>query len=376
MKRKQAFSFARILLTWNRKNNNRKMPWKGEKDPYKIWLSEIILQQTRVEQGLKYYQHFTTAFPDIHKLANAPDEKIYKHWEGLGYYTRCRNLITTARYISGDLKGKFPDNYEEIKKLKGVGPYTAAAIASFAFDLPHAVLDGNVFRVLARIYGIDKPIDSTEGKIFFTRLANELLDRQLPGLYNQAIMDFGAVICKPRPACRQCPFKKYCSAFLTNKIDILPVKSKKTSIRKRWFYYILAVQKDKFAIHQRLKKDIWHNLFEFPLIESGKELNQKQILKEAERMGFIEKKFYEVRSVSPVLSQRLSHQLIKGQFIKLKLGRRPRKLQDILWVSQEEVKKYAFPKFINQYMQKNQDMRDYPGVFPGKNGRKKIHISV
>ena len=203
------------------------MPWKGEKDPYKIWVSEIILQQTRVEQGLKYYTNFISTFADIDELAAAADQKIYKAWEGLGYYTRCRNLIETARHISRNLNGKFPQRYEEIKKLKGIGSYTASAIASFAFDEPYAVVDGNVFRVISRIFGINKPIDSTQGKIFFTRLANELLDEQNPALYNQAIMDFGAVICKPIPICKNCPFSKHCKAFKNGSVFSLPVKSKK-----------------------------------------------------------------------------------------------------------------------------------------------------
>lgn len=204
------------------------MPWKGEKDPYKIWLSEIILQQTRVEQGLSYYNNFIKTFPDIQQLAKAKDEKIFKLWEGLGYYTRCRNLIASARFVAKEKKGKFPDSYEEIKALKGVGPYTAAAISSFAFNLPHAVVDGNVFRVLARVFGIDKPTDTTEGKKYFTQLAEELLDKKRPGLYNQAIMDFGAMICKPAsPLCATCCFKKHCIAFQRDRINELPVKEKK-----------------------------------------------------------------------------------------------------------------------------------------------------
>src|SRR5437773_3028530 len=164
------FDFARILLHWNKNKNKRKMPWKGEKDPYKIWLSEIILQQTRVEQGLRYYENFIKAFPNIEKLAKTQDDRVYKLWEGLGYYSRCKNLLATARTIMNDYKGKFPDDYEEIIKLKGVGPYTASAIASFAFDQPYAVLDGNVFRILARIFGIKKTIDLPEGKKYFNDL--------------------------------------------------------------------------------------------------------------------------------------------------------------------------------------------------------------
>ena len=225
--------FSKRLLEWNQRNNKREMPWKGEKDPYKIWLSEIILQQTRVEQGLKYYNNFIKAFPDVQALAKTQDAKIFKLWEGLGYYSRCRNLIASARFIAKERKGKFPGTYDDIKSLKGVGPYTAAAIASFAFNLPYAVVDGNVFRVLARVFGINKPIDSAEGKTFFNELATELLDKKQPGLYNQAIMDFGAVVCKPAlPLCTKCIIKKNCFAFLNNKVNELPVKEKKIFIRK------------------------------------------------------------------------------------------------------------------------------------------------
>ena len=344
--------FSGILLKWNREQNNRQMPWKGEKDPYKIWLSEIILQQTRVEQGLNYYNNFIKTFPDVHKLAKAADEKIFKLWEGLGYYTRCRNLIATARLISKERKGKFPDTYEEIKALKGIGPYTAAAIASFAFNLPHAVVDGNVFRVLARVFGIDKPVDSTEGKQFFTALANELLDKKQPGLYNQAIMDFGAVVCKPaKPLCGQCVFKNNCTAFRDNRVHELPVKEKKTLIRKRWFYYLVPEYQQEMAICQRNEKDIWRELYEFPLIEAKKELKQKNILQQAEKKGLLSKGNYEVMAVSSRFRQQLSHQLIAGQFIQVKLKKKPALKKDWFWVARKKIVRYTFPKFINQYLQ-------------------------
>lgn len=343
--------FAPLLLNWNKEKNNRQMPWKGEKDPYKIWLSEIILQQTRVEQGLNYYNTFIKTFPDIHKLAKAPDEKIFKLWEGLGYYTRCRNLIATARYISKELKGKFPSSYEDIKALKGIGPYTAAAISSFAFNLPHAVVDGNVFRVLARIFGIKNPIDSTEGKKLFTALANELLDKKEPGLYNQAIMDFGAVVCKPAaPLCSTCVFKKHCAAFFENIIHELPVKEKKITIRKRWFYYLVLEYKNEIAIRQRTEKDIWQDLFEFPLIEPVGERDRKKILQEAEKKKWLTKKDYELLTVSPLFKQQLSHQLIAGQFIKIKLNSKYNSAKEWIWVSKNKAVKYAFPQFINQYL--------------------------
>ncbi len=327
------------------------MPWKGEKDPYKIWLSEIILQQTRVEQGLNYYNNFIKTFPDIHKLAKAADEKVFKLWEGLGYYSRCRNLLVTARYISKVLKGKFPDNYEDIRKLKGVGPYTAAAISSFAFNLPYAVVDGNVFRVLARIFGITVPIDSTDGKKYFATLADNLLDKKQPGFYNQAIMDFGAVVCKPvAPLCLNCGFKKFCSAFINNKINELPVKEKKISIKKRWFYYLVLEYKNEIAIRQRIEKDIWQDLYEFPLIETEKEIDKKNILKQAEKNKWVHKGKYELLAVSPLFKQQLSHQLIAGQFIKLKLKGKHDPAINWIWVTKSRIGKFAFPRFINQYL--------------------------
>ncbi len=309
--------FASILLKWDREQNTRQMPWKEEKDPYKIWLSEIILQQTRVEQGLNYYKNFIKTYPDIRQLARATDEKVFKLWEGLGYYTRCRNLIATARHISNELKGKFPESYKDIKALKGIGPYTAAAISSFAFNLPHAVVDGNVFRVLARIFGIDKPIDSTEGKKYFTALAEELLDKKQPGKYNQAIMDLGAVICKPQPVCSVCVFQEDCYAFQHKKINELPVKKKKIAIKKRWFYYLVLEYKNEIVLQQRTEKDIWQGLYEFPMIEAPHEWPVKKIIQEARKKKWLMKDNYIIVSVSPLYKQQLSHQLIAGQFITL-----------------------------------------------------------
>ena len=343
-------TFPAFLLKWNREQNTRQMPWKGEKDPYKIWLSEIILQQTRVGQGLSYYNNFIKMFPDIHKLAKAHDSTIFKLWEGLGYYTRCRNLIVTARYISKERKGKFPDTYESIKALKGIGPYTAAAISSFAFNLPHAVVDGNVFRVLARVFGIDTPVDSTAGKKIFTALADELLDKKTPGLYNQVIMDFGAVQCKPAaPLCTKCVFKKKCFAFLNNKVNELPVKEKKITIRKRWFYYLVLEYKNEIAIRRRIEKDIWQGLYEFPLIETEKETDKKNILQNIEKKKWLLKNNFEIVSVSSLFKQQLSHQLIAGQFLTLRLKQKPVQKNDWIWVTKAKAGKYAFPRFINQY---------------------------
>lgn len=343
--------FTRTLLKWNKEKNERSMPWKGEKDPYRIWLSEIILQQTRVDQGLNYYNNFIKTFPGVHQLAAAPDKKVFKLWEGLGYYTRCRNLLATARYISKDLNGKFPDTYDNIKALKGIGPYTAAAISSFAFGLPHAVVDGNVFRVLARIFGIAKAVDSTAGKKLFTTLAEKLLDKKLPGLYNQAIMDFGAVICKPAvPLCSDCVFNKNCFAFLHNKIKVLPVKEKKIRIRKRWFYYLVLEYKNEIAIRRRTAKDIWQDLYEFPLVETTQKENSTFIVQQAEKNKWLKENHFGWGPISGLFSQQLSHQLISGQFIKLQLKQKPPATSDWVWVTKKSISKYPFPGFINQYL--------------------------
>ena len=259
--------FQKNLLRWHA-GHRRPMPWKGERDPYKIWLSEIILQQTRVEQGLPYYEKFVAAYPRVQQLADAPLDEVLKLWEGLGYYSRARNLHTTARYVAQTLSGQFPDNYAGLRALKGVGDYTAAAIASFAYDLPHAVLDGNVYRVLARYFGIGEAIDTSSGKKIFEALAQDLLDAKQPGAYNQAIMDFGAGQCTPRqPACSACPLAPRCQALLCGRVEALPYKSKTTGKKPRFFAYAVFYQHDRVWVQRRNADDIWKNLYEFPLLE-------------------------------------------------------------------------------------------------------------
>lgn len=349
-KSKQVF-FTKQLLLWNEKYNTRQMPWKGEKEPYKIWLSEIILQQTRVEQGLEYYNHFIKSFPTVKHLAKAPDTKVFKLWEGLGYYTRCKNLIATAKYISGELNGKFPDKYDDILALKGVGPYTAAAIGSFAFNIPKAVVDGNVFRVLSRYFGIDTPIDSIEGKKIFSALADELLDKKKPGVYNQAIMDFGAIICKPQlPFCNNCLLSKNCIAFIDKKINVLPVKGKSISKKTRWFYYLIAEYKGGQYVKMRGAKDIWENLYEFILFEEPEAIAIDKLFSSKKVKSFFGKEKTEVVSVSGIYKQQLTHQTICGQFIRIKL-RKPLRIADYELLSKDEINHRPFPKFINQYLQ-------------------------
>lgn len=345
--------FTENLLFWNAAHNARIMPWKGEKDPYRIWLSEIILQQTRVEQGLDYYNRFIEQYPTVSLLAAAPENDVFKLWEGLGYYSRCRNLIASARYIAFDLKGNFPESYEEILKMKGVGPYTAAAVSSFAYNLPHAVVDGNVLRVLARFFGIDLPIDSNEGKKYFAELAQSLLDKASPSLYNQAIMDFGATICKPQlPLCATCVLQKECTAFNNNQINELPVKEKKLKKRSRFFYYVIAEFDNKIYVRKRTEKDIWQSLFEFKLFEKEEKITAEELLGSPELQNFAGKGF-RVQSISKFYKQQLTHQLIEGIFIHIILSAPPAD-DEMEAIEKSNIGTLAFPRFMTRFFEERQ----------------------
>ena len=342
--------FRNKLLKWNRTYNDRKMPWKGEKDPYRIWLSEIILQQTRVEQGWAYYVKFIKTFPSIKHLAKATDERVFKLWEGLGYYSRCKNLLATARIIVQEHNAIFPNEYEAIKKLKGIGPYTAAAIASFAFDKPYAVVDGNVQRIFSRYFGITTPVDSGAGKKLFFELAKALLDKERPAIYNQAIMDFGAVICKPKnPLCTLCTQRKDCIAFKLDQVKSLPVKEKSIIKKDRWFYYFLFVIGNKIYVRKRTKKDIWQNLYEFVLDETNMSVPNAGI-KPGILKRFIGRQPFIIVSVSSVYRQQLSHQYINGQFMVVSIKKEPRGLKQYELIEKNKIKRLAFPALINRYL--------------------------
>ena len=327
------------------------MPWKGESDPYRIWLSEIILQQTRVEQGMAYYQKFILRFPTIQDLANAPEKEVFKFWEGLGYYNRCRNLIAAAKKIAFEKKGLFPSSYNLLLQLPGIGPYTAAAIASFAFGLPYAVVDGNVERVLARYFGISTPVGSVSGKKLYSTLAAELLDRKEPAVFNQAIMDFGATICKPQnPLCEVCVQAEKCQSFQQGWTTRLPLKIKAAVRKNRYLYYfIVEKKKGKIWIRERTGKDIWKNLYEFVLWESGKIIPQKKLTQSAFFREQFGNRGLQIVHVSPVYSQLLTHQFITGCFVHL--DKPLSKLDGYQSVSVSKLKDYPFPKFIKDYIQ-------------------------
>jgi A/G-specific adenine glycosylase len=342
--------FRRSVLQWNLNKNDRKMPWKGVKDPYKIWLSEIMLQQTRVEQGMGYYIRFIKAFPTVQKLAQAPENHVFKLWEGLGYYSRCRNLIETAKKVSVEMGGSFPDSREGLLSLKGVGPYTASAIGSFAFGLPLAVLDGNVMRVLSRVFGIREPIDQPSVKKKMEEMASCLLDEKNPAAYNQAIMDFGAVVCKPQqPDCISCPFRKKCFANLHGMQAALPVKSKKIKNKERFIYYLVLEHGEKQLVRKRTGNDIWKGLYEFVWMEKD-EPQELDFLQNLSSWGFPSKRIKkQIIDVSEEIMHQLTHQKIRCQFIHIKIDQ-PVHLEGYTWHTKNAILQFPFPRLLTRYL--------------------------
>ncbi|WP_040490697.1 A/G-specific adenine glycosylase [Indibacter alkaliphilus] len=307
--------FVNTLLDWYPKHK-RDLPWRNTKDPYIIWLSEIILQQTRVAQGLPYFEKFLENYPKVQDLAYAPIEEIMRHWQGLGYYSRARNLHQCAQIVVDKYQGEFPDSYQELKKLKGIGSYTAAAIASFAFDEPVAVVDGNVFRLLSRYFGISTDIASSAGKREFESLANELVPPNSPGTFNQAIMEFGSLQCTPKsPDCTECPLKEGCFAHKERLVDALPVKINKVKVKERFFQYFHIECGNHSVVKERTKGDIWQGLYDFPMKESASK-------KEFEAAG-LELPFGLKNFVTPIVYESshiykhiLTHQRIFANFVK------------------------------------------------------------
>lgn len=344
-------SFLNAMKSWHDHVNNRTMPWKGIKDPYRIWLSEVILQQTRVEQGMAYYKRFTERFPTVQDLAQAPDNEVFKLWEGLGYYNRCRNLLATAREVSTRFNGRFPSTRAGLIALKGIGDYTAAAIGSFAFGLPLAVVDGNVLRVLARFFAIADPIDQQPGKTRLTGLADQLLDQQYPAAHNQAIMDLGATVCKPRlPQCGTCPLAKQCKAFASGTQDQYPVKSKKTIQKERFFYYLVLEAGGKKAVRQRVGKGIWSGLHEFILKETDEPATEREL----QSLSFWGVETATLRrgcwNLSETITHQLTHQKIHCRFLCAQIEK-PVPIDTYRWISQTALAEMAFPRLITRFME-------------------------
>lgn len=340
--------FSTELIRWYRRNK-RDLPWRDHKDPYRIWLSEIILQQTQVAQGLAYYLKFTETYPQVNALAKASEDEVLKLWQGLGYYSRARNLHAAAKHIHEQFKGVFPVSYPDIRALKGVGDYTAAAIASFAYNQPYAVVDGNVYRLLSRVFGIETPIDSTAAKKEFQELANSLLNKKNPAEHNQAIMEFGSQYCRPvNPDCSHCVLKHKCLAFQTGKVGLLPIKAKKTKIRKRFFnYVVLADPQQNITLHRRGGNDIWQGLYEFCLIETAQETSPEAFAASAAFKQLSGKK-YELLHVSKSYKHVLSHQHLHARFyvVKTALPTMPGKPSS----KPATLHKFAFPRLIEKFM--------------------------
>lgn len=304
---------AALLGAWYDRNR-RSLPWRETRDPYLIWLSEIILQQTRVVQGMDYYLRFARRYPTVQDLAAAPADEVMKLWEGLGYYSRARNLMAAARQVVEEWGGEFPRTAHDLGRLRGVGPYTAAAIASFAYDEPVAVVDGNVYRVLARLYDVDTPIDSTRGAKEFRALAEALLDRTHPARHNQAMMEFGALHCTPTsPRCTECPLADFCQAYAAGTVELRPVKQQRVKVRTRFLHYIIIEHDGKFLVHRREEGDIWAGLYEFVLVEREQPTPVEQLLDEL----FTSLARTTITRVTPLLLQerhRLTHQLLVADF--------------------------------------------------------------
>lgn len=335
--------FTLLITDWYRQNK-RELPWRNTNDPYLIWLSEIILQQTRVDQGLSYYLKFANQYPNVTALANASENDILNMWQGLGYYSRARNLHATAKHVTLNLNSDFPKSYLELLKLKGVGSYTAAAIASFSNKEPIVVVDGNVYRVLSRYFDIDTPIDSTDGKKQFSELAQSLLNPAEPDLFNQAIMEFGALQCTPKnPDCANCPLSSGCLAFANNTIASRPLKSKKTAVRDRYFHFLFFDDGENTIVEQRVSKDIWQNMYQFPLIET--EMNE-----EIENNTTIlpQKPEY----ISREIIHLLSHQRLHSRFYHF--TQLPTNLpSNWIVIPKINLQDYPLPRLIDRYLEEN-----------------------
>ncbi len=331
----------------------RDLPWRHTNDAYKIWVSEIILQQTRVAQGYDYYVSFVNRFPNVASLAAAEEDEVLRYWQGLGYYSRARNMHTAARYIVENFGGVFPSTYDDIRSLKGVGDYTAAAIASMAYNLPHAVVDGNVYRVLSRLFDIDIPIDTPAGKRYFTSLAYTLLDRGNPGLYNQSLMEFGALQCVPQGCdCKTCPLCEMCAAFALGKVDKLPVKQGKVVVKSRYFNYFAIECDGTTWLHKRENNDIWRNLYEYPLIETDSAIDLVELSQTEAYKRLFDGAGKVIYAAQPFTCRHvLTHRIIHAAFYTVRVEQPSRFLSHLIPVKLDDIDHYAVARLTELYWQ-------------------------
>ncbi|MDR9373504.1 MAG: A/G-specific adenine glycosylase [Schleiferiaceae bacterium] len=353
-------SFSRALLDWYERHK-RPLPWRTSKDPYIIWLSEIILQQTRVEQGLPYFHRFVEKYPTVEDLAQAPLDEVLKQWEGLGYYSRARNMHRAARQVAGADQGFFPDTAQGLAQLPGVGPYTSRAIASMAYGEAVAVLDGNVFRVMSRLEAEEAPINKPQNRALFQELVEQRLDHQRPGTFNQAIMELGALVCTPRkPACAQCPVQEHCKAYAAGNQEKYPVKVRRKAKKDRYLHYLFLRQEDKVALEQR-QEGIWQGLYQFPLVEATAALSPRELGAQAEKEGLLSRP-EEVSQASSVLPPHaLTHQQLHLQVFEVNLahGEAPG-AEGLEWVSVGRLKELAFPRPLRRWLDQKQLILPFP----------------
>ena len=337
-------TFSKLLLHWY-ETHGRSLPWVGEQDPYRIWLSEVLLQQTRVEQGMPYYLDFIRSYPTVFDLAAAPESEVLKKWEGLGYYNRARNMLATARLIS-EKGGTFPDTPDELRKLKGIGPYTANAIASFAFGYPAAVVDGNVYRILSRVFGVAESPDLPEGKKRFATLADDVLDRKRPAAFNQAMMDLGSLVCTPvKPDSDHCPLAGICYARKQEMQTSFPVRKKRTQRSERYYHYIIVRKNGKWLIRQRTEQDFWKGLWEFPCLESDRLRTWNLICRQ---LGW-NTSFLQKPEVLGPFRQQLTHRTVHARVFVLQDLPEPFNLwPEAVWVDEEKLSDHAFPVLIRR----------------------------
>lgn len=340
--------FTTTLLNWHA-DNPRNLPWKKCTDVYSIWLSEIIMQQTRVEYGTKYFLKFKQLFPTVKKLAEADLQEVMKAWEGLGYYSRARNLHQTAKLVAGEFDGYFPTTYEGLQKLKGIGPYTAAAIASFAYQIPKAAIDGNAYRLLSRYFGIHSPIDIAKGKKRFQALGDDLIAEAEPACFNQAVMNFGALVCKPKPLCNECPLQTTCYAYKTGKQLLLPIKKSKPSIQKRYFTYFLHCDEHALLIQERTKNDIWKNLHQFYLNENDKQTPWEKVLQQSKWSK--QNLPFTIGKTILNQTQQLTHQKIHVNLVVVHWKNLP-EIESFKKVNWKDLPNFAFPKVLNVILKK------------------------
>ena len=351
-------NISNILIIWY-KDNARDLPWKFDKDPYKIWVSEIILQQTRVEQAKSYYLNFISQFPTLQSLANAPLDQLLRLWQGLGYYSRARNMHAAAKQIITHFHGQFPKTRRELLLLKGVGPYTASAIAAFAFDQPTVALDGNAFRIFARLFAEPYPIDTASAHVVFSNLAQRCMLDASPALFNQAIMDFGSLVCTPRPKCVDCPLGNCCMAYLQNRVMEFPVKGAKKAPRDRYFYYLhITIQEhtgehtgEHTFIQQRLQKDIWQNLYQFPLIETDRQIKLTDLPTLPEWSAIFGQEVPHITGCTSKYLHRLTHQVLHTFFVRIRMEGKSQWLQQhCKKIPTSDIDQYGVSRLIERYL--------------------------